>query len=171
MPFVRAVFIIGALGLVGLPIANGFFSKDLILEGGLANGPLWAYIVMLICVGITALYSLRLVWMVFYGRQRLERTRPRRPPGHAGFLVLLAIGTLTTWLLAGGLSHMLAGSLPFHQIESETTLADGRKNTSGATHLDHPCSDRLGIRPLDRTCKIGQFGPGTQTCRCLRVGV
>jgi len=27
MPFVQAVFVIGALGLVGLPIANGFFSK------------------------------------------------------------------------------------------------------------------------------------------------
>src|SRR5208337_5524515 len=33
MPFVRAVFVIGAFGLVGLPIANGFFSKDLVLEG------------------------------------------------------------------------------------------------------------------------------------------
>jgi NADH-quinone oxidoreductase subunit L len=68
MPFVRAVFLIGSLGLVGLPIANGFFSKDLILEGGLAHGPFWAYLVMLICVGITALYTLRLVSMVFYGK-------------------------------------------------------------------------------------------------------
>ena len=76
MPFVRAVFIIGSLGLVGLPLANGFFSKDLILEGGLANGPFWAYIVMLICVGITALYSLRLVWMVFYGDPARNGTRP-----------------------------------------------------------------------------------------------
>ena len=37
-------------------------------------------------------------------------------------LVLLAFGTLTTWLLAGGLSRMLAGTLPFHQIETEGTL-------------------------------------------------
>jgi len=29
---------------------------------------------------------------------------------------------LTTWLLAGGLSRILAGTLPFHQIEAETTL-------------------------------------------------
>ena len=67
MPFVRAVFVIGAFGLVGLPIANGFFSKDLILEGGLVGGPSWLYIVMLFSVGVTALYSLRLVWMIFAG--------------------------------------------------------------------------------------------------------
>ena len=44
MPFVRNVFIIGALALAGVPILNGFWSKELILEAGLADGPLWAYI-------------------------------------------------------------------------------------------------------------------------------
>ncbi len=122
MPFVRTVFIIGVLGLVGLPLANGFFSKDLILEGGLANGPMWAYIVMLICVGITALYSLRLVWLVFYGNPRGTQPAHDGLPAMRVSLSILAIGTLTTWLLAGGLSRTLAGSLPFHQIESETTL-------------------------------------------------
>ena len=123
MPFVRAVFIIGALGLVGLPIANGFFSKDLILEGGLANGPLWAYLVMLFCVGITALYSLRLVYMVFYGSPRGTAPAHDGLPAMRVSLSILAIGTLTTWLLAGGLSRMLAGSLLFHQVGSESTFA------------------------------------------------
>ena len=122
MPFVRAVFIIGSLGLVGLPLANGFFSKDLILEGGLANGPLWAYIVMLMCVGITALYSLRLVWMVFHGNPRGTEPAHDGLPAMRVSLALLAFGTLTTWLLAGGLSRMLAATLPFHQIETQGTL-------------------------------------------------
>ena len=122
MPFVRAVFIIGSLGLVGLPLANGFFSKDLILEGGLANGPFWAYVVMLICVGITALYTLRLVWMVFYGSSRGTEPAHDGLPAMRVSLALLAFGTLTTWLLAGGLNRMLAGTLPFHQIEAESTL-------------------------------------------------
>ena len=127
MPFVRAVFIIGAAGLVGLPLTNGFFSKDLILEGGLANGPFWAYNIMLFCVGITALYSIRLVWMVFYGE-------PRGPePAHDGLpamrvsLSLLAFGTLTSWLLAGGFGQMLARTLPFHVIEAIGTLEMVRK--------------------------------------------
>ena len=122
MPFVRAVFVIGTLGLVGLPLANGFFSKDLILEGGLANGPLWAYIVMLICVGITALYSLRLVWMVFYGSPHGSEPAHDALPAMRISLIILAIGTLTTWLLAGPLNRILAATLPFHQIAPGTTL-------------------------------------------------
>ena len=122
MPFVRAVFVIGTLGLVGLPLANGFFSKDLILEGGLANGPLWAYIVMLICVGITTLYSLRLVWMVFYGSPHGSEPAHDALPAMRISLIILAIGTLTTWLLAGPLNRILAATLPFHQIAPGTTL-------------------------------------------------
>ena len=126
MPFVRAVFIIGTLGLVGLPLANGFFSKDLILEGGLGNGPLWAYLVMLICVGITALYSLRLVWMVFYGSPQGSEPAHDGLPAMRVSLAFLAIGTLTTWLLAGPLNRMLAATLPFHQIEPGNDPGDGR---------------------------------------------
>ena len=40
MPFVRNVFVIGALALAGIPILNGFWSKELVLESGLADGPL-----------------------------------------------------------------------------------------------------------------------------------
>ena len=70
MPFVRNAFIIGALALAGLPIANGFWSKELILETGLHEGPAWAYAGMLIGAGLTALYTFRMVWMVFMGEAR-----------------------------------------------------------------------------------------------------
>jgi NADH-quinone oxidoreductase subunit L len=122
MPFVRAVFIIGAAGLVGLPLFNGFFSKDLILEGGLTNGPFWAYLVMLVCVGITALYSIRLVWMVFYGESHGSEPTHDGMPAMRVTLGLLAFGVLTSWLLAGGFGQMLARTLPFHGIETESTL-------------------------------------------------
>ncbi|NLE49828.1 MAG: NADH-quinone oxidoreductase subunit L, partial [Chloroflexi bacterium] len=72
MPFVRTVFVIGALALAGLPILNGFWSKELVLEDGLHHGPVWAYAGMVIAAGITALYTFRMVWMVFYGEPRRE---------------------------------------------------------------------------------------------------
>ena len=59
MPLVRTVFVIGALALAGLPILNGFWSKELVLESGLAGGPLWAWIMMLLGAGLTALYTFR----------------------------------------------------------------------------------------------------------------
>src|SRR5512137_2210692 len=56
MPFVRSVMIIGALALAGLPVLNGFWSKELVLEAGLAGGPWWAYAGMVVGAGLTALY-------------------------------------------------------------------------------------------------------------------
>jgi NADH-quinone oxidoreductase subunit L len=121
MPFVQAVFIIGALGLVGLPIANGFFSKDLILEGGLTGGPLWLYVVMLLSVGVTALYALRLVRMVFAGERRGPEPTHDGLPAMRVSLALLAFGTLTSWLLAGPLGRMLSATLPAQHLEAENT--------------------------------------------------
>jgi len=121
MPFVRAVFIIGALGLVGLPLANGFFSKDLILEGGLTGGPLWLYIVMLVSVGVTALYSLRMVWMIFAGERHGPEPIHDALPAMRISLALLAFGTLTSWLLAGPLGKVFAATLPAQHLETENT--------------------------------------------------
>src|SRR5512141_2266758 len=67
MPVVRAVFVIGALALAGIPILNGFWSKELVLESGLAGGPAWMFGVMVFSAGLTALYTFRCVSMVFYG--------------------------------------------------------------------------------------------------------
>jgi NADH-quinone oxidoreductase subunit L len=123
MPFVRTVFVIGALALAGLPITNGFFSKELVLDGGLANGPLWAYIGMLVGAGLTAMYSLRMVSMVFYGKTAVTQPVHDAPLAMRVSLTLLAVGTLTTWLLAGPFSYLLAGSLPYHDLHVENTMA------------------------------------------------
>lgn len=121
MPFVRMVFAIGGFALAGLPIANGFFSKELILEYGMAHGPMWAYVCMLIGVGITALYTMRMVWFVFYGQARGVKPAHDAYPLMRVSLVALAFGALTTWLLAGGFNHLLVWSLPFHSIQSSKT--------------------------------------------------
>ena len=123
MPFVRTVFVIGALALAGLPFLNGFWSKELVLEAGLAfgeqNGLVWVYALMVFGAGLTALYTVRCIWMVFYGEPRghLE--------GHDAGLAMkvalapLAVGTLTTWLLAGPFSQLLAGVPAFEKIGLE----------------------------------------------------
>ncbi|HOC18703.1 MAG TPA: NADH-quinone oxidoreductase subunit L, partial [Vicinamibacterales bacterium] len=73
MPLVRAVMIVGALALAGIPVVNGFWSKELVLEVGHEGGPAWAWAVMLMGAGLTALYTLRFVTMVFYGEPRGTR--------------------------------------------------------------------------------------------------
>jgi NADH-quinone oxidoreductase subunit L len=121
MPFTHAAFLIGSLGLVGLPIANGFFSKELVLEGGLAGGPLWAYVAMLFSAGITALYAVRMVTLVFYGDPRSGRSFRDAPLAMRISLSVLSVGTLTSWLLGGEFSSILAASLPLHHLTALTT--------------------------------------------------
>jgi NADH-quinone oxidoreductase subunit L len=121
MPFVRAAFLIGAMALAGLPILNGFWSKELVLEAGLGDGPKWAYAIMLICAGLTALYTFRMAWMVLYGERRGEQVVHDAPWAMRVSLVVLALGTLTTWLVAGPFGEMLKGSLPFHTLDIAST--------------------------------------------------
>jgi NADH-quinone oxidoreductase subunit L len=133
MPVACAAFIIGALALAGVPPLNGFWSKEMVLETGLLHGPLWAYLIMLLTAGMTALYTLRCLWMVFFARPAAEPLTSRGAaeptpasasgghPAHGDAgpamkvaLIPLALGCLVTWLLAGPFLDMLVRTLPLH---------------------------------------------------------
>jgi NADH-quinone oxidoreductase subunit L len=123
MPLTRAVFVIGSLALAGIPILNGFWSKELVLEAGLKGGPMWAYVGMLIGAGLTAFYTYRMVTMVFYGSPHSALHGHDAGPAMRVALIPLAFGALTTWLLAGPFSRLLSvESLPQHHIEPEGSL-------------------------------------------------
>jgi NADH-quinone oxidoreductase subunit L len=120
MPFVRNVFIVGGLGLAGVPILNGFWTKELILETGLEHSPIWAYAVMLLGAGLTAFYTFRMIWLVFFGRAR-EYLRFHKAGSAMGVsLGILAIGTFLSWLFLGRLNALFASTLPFHGLEPES---------------------------------------------------
>lgn len=120
MPFTRTVFIIGALGLAGIPIANGFFSKELVLEASIESG-LTLIVMFILAIAITAFYSARMVSMVFYQDHKAPANVHDAGSAMRTALAPLAFGTLTTWLLAGPFAGMLAASLPHHDLEHITT--------------------------------------------------
>lgn len=122
MPFIRNVFIVGALALAGLPILNGFWSKELVLEAGLKHGPLWVYGFMLFGVGVTAFYTIRMTWLVFFGTERAHLHVHETGLFMRIVTGLIALATLTTWLVAGPFSALLSRSLPFHRLEVISTL-------------------------------------------------
>lgn len=118
LPLVKWVFIIGALALAGLPILNGFWSKEMILESGLKNGPLWLYFIMVFVAGLTALYTIRCVWLVFFDEPRSDYHA--HPVGWEMKVALLPLAgaALVSWLAAGRFSVLLGEeSLPYHAIE------------------------------------------------------
>jgi NADH-quinone oxidoreductase subunit L len=69
MPFTFITFAIGALALAGFPLTAGFFSKDEIIAFALHRGDLYVVLAILGYVGafLTAFYSFRMVFRVFFG--------------------------------------------------------------------------------------------------------
>ena len=73
MPITWITMWIGSLALAGAPGFAGFFSKDAIIEAvGESHrvGAGYAYFCVLAGVFITALYSFRLLYMTFHGKER-----------------------------------------------------------------------------------------------------
>ncbi len=75
MPITWITSLIGALALIGFPGMSGFFSKDAIIEAVhhselLGSG--FAYAAVLSGVLVTALYSFRLFFLVFHGKERMD---------------------------------------------------------------------------------------------------
>ena len=73
LPITYASFMIGTLCIIGFPFTSGFFSKDLILEVMLYENSIisfTAYIMLLLGALVTTIYSLRLLFLVFYNEYR-----------------------------------------------------------------------------------------------------
>ena len=77
MPWTSRMMLIASLALSGIPLFAGFFSKDKILEAAFSYGAdssigylLWA--VLVITAGLTAFYSFRVVFKVFFGKNNYE---------------------------------------------------------------------------------------------------
>lgn len=66
---------IGTLALTGFPGFSGFFSKDVIIEATHLSdrwGSGVAYVAVLLGVFVTALYSFRLLYLTFHGKERMD---------------------------------------------------------------------------------------------------
>jgi NADH-quinone oxidoreductase subunit L len=75
MPYTWITFLIGTLALIGFPGFSGFFSKDAIIEAVNAShvgGSGYASLLLTISVFVTALYSFRLYFVVFHGKERMD---------------------------------------------------------------------------------------------------
>jgi len=75
MPITYWTSLLGTLALIGFPGFSGFYSKDSIIEAVHAAsipGATFAYYAVLIGVFITALYSLRMFFIVFHGEERMD---------------------------------------------------------------------------------------------------
>lgn len=115
MPITFVTYFIGTLALVALPPFSGFYSKDAIIEAvslSVVPGAHYAYWCLLFGAFVTALYSFRSLFLVFYGKERMsdkERSHLKESPGVVTVpLVILSIPSVI-------LGAILAGPALFHR--------------------------------------------------------
>ncbi len=129
MPVTYWTALVGALALIGTPGFSGFYSKEHIIEavhGAQRWGAELAYWAVLAGVFVTALYTFRMFFLVFHGRERMDehtRAHLRESPRVVTVpLVLLAIpsvaiGALTVEpLLFGGWFGEALRVAPEHDV-------------------------------------------------------
>jgi len=79
MPLTYFTFLTATLAISGIPPFSGFFSKDLILSKAFESN-IVVYILALGGALITCYYMFRLLYLVFFGDQRLAGAHPHESP-------------------------------------------------------------------------------------------
>ena len=79
MPVTYWTCLVGCLALIGFPGTSGFFSKDLLIDAVAASHAAshsiisgYAYFCVVAGVFITALYTFRMFFMTFHGKERMD---------------------------------------------------------------------------------------------------
>jgi len=107
LPVTYGNFWIGSLALVGIFPLSGFYSKDLILESAYGHSEIgnFVFILGIIAACLTAIYSMKIIILVFHGESRLPkdvyRNAHESPSVMNVPLILLVFGSMA----AGAIGH------------------------------------------------------------------
>lgn len=94
MPKTYKTFIVAALAISGIPFFSGFFSKDEILWKVFESAGVFAWVILAIAAFCTAFYMFRLVYLVFFGKERFDKSHihPHEAPSTMTIpLIILAV--------------------------------------------------------------------------------
>jgi len=122
LPITFATMTIACLAISGLPPFAGFFSKDEILYEEFASGNVALWAVAMVTAFMTSFYMFRLLFMTFYGQERLTPEAKHHlhesPPSMTVPLIVLAVlsvigGWINLPIIANGqrLRHWLEPAL------------------------------------------------------------
>jgi NADH-quinone oxidoreductase subunit L len=103
MPYTHITFLIATIAIAGIPGLSAFFSKDEILWWAFASnrGSWILWLVGAAAAGMTAFYMFRLVFMTFYGKERIT-DHARHHLHESPFVITLPLMILAVLSIAGG---------------------------------------------------------------------
>ncbi len=143
LPVTFITFVIGSLTLAGFPFLSGFFSKDEIIHAAFERSPILGIIGLTTAV-LTAFYTFRMVFLAFWGPQRVpEHAHPHESGKWICVpLMLLSIGAVFAGYLGvtfhgGGFMGFIEPHGAFHSFLKpvvEPFLGHGDPHTALAGH-------------------------------------
>ena len=136
IPRTYRVFLIGALAISGIPGLSGFFSKDEILASAFVSGHYLIWGLGLAGAAMTAFYMFRLVFLTFYGEERLAPEAAHHvhesPP-----VMLVPLQFLAVLAIFGGyvgLPRVLGGGAWFARF-LETSVGAHERHLAAGTEV------------------------------------
>jgi NADH-quinone oxidoreductase subunit L len=75
LPITFSTMFVATLAITGIPLFSGFFSKDEILWKAFSseiNGGWYFWVIGFVAAGLTAFYMFRLIFLTFYGSERMD---------------------------------------------------------------------------------------------------
>ncbi len=111
LPLAFVSMLIGTLALTAFPFTSGYYSKDEILLQAYQTGHFDLWLAGLLGAFLTALYSFRLIFVVFFGPERWKTSRSEDPHAGHGLSHHIPLVVLGVFALAGGLIHLPLGEM------------------------------------------------------------
>lgn len=138
IPITYVTMFVATLAISGIPGLSGFFSKDEILWRSFSSpfGSPFFWIIGVATAGLTAFYMFRLIYLTFYGSERMdEKTRSKlhESPGTmtVPLVILAVLSVVGGWV---GIPHIFGATNYFEQW-LEPVLSFGQSQAAGGALL------------------------------------
>ena len=141
MPITFITFLIATLAIAGLPGLSGFFSKDEILIWTLAGdrGHFLLWVVAVFTAGLTAFYMFRLLFMTFFGEERIT-AKAKSYLHESPWLITVPLVVLAVLSVFGGylnLPAVLGGTYRLKEFLAPVFAPAQETYGIGKAHVSH----------------------------------
>jgi NADH-quinone oxidoreductase subunit L len=133
MPLTYFTFLTATLAISGIPPFSGFFSKDMILTKAFEHH-IVLYVLALGTALITCFYMFRLLYLVFFGDQRMAEAHPHESP-QVMTVPLMILSILSVFGGFLNIPSLFGGSLNFSTYLQSAVVSKTSEEISHTTEI------------------------------------
>ena len=133
LPITYITFLAATLAISGIPPFSGFFSKDMILTKAFEHN-IVLYVLALGTALITCFYMFRLLYLVFFGEQRMAEAHPHESP-KVMTVPLIVLSVLSVFGGFLNIPSLFGGNLSFSSYLDSAVASKTSEEISHTTEI------------------------------------